>query len=77
MHPTSCMSSTFTEKTPDVNEIGWFGLLVPFLIVFLAVMLFGNRSVGQVAETSWLILLPIAILFLRRRAHRTLIGARE
>jgi hypothetical protein len=59
----------------DTNEavpIGWVGLMVPFAIIFAAVIAFGNRSPGQLVGAAMLFLIPLGILAIRKAQRRSL-----
>lgn len=64
-HATPEVTETFTPV-----EIGWLGLLLPFVVLIGAIIAFGNHSPAQVAGSFLLLAPPLVILGLRRRMHR-------
>lgn len=62
---------TVEPSVPDSSDavsIGWLGLMLPFVLVVAALLLFGTHSAGQIAMASILLAIPLTILALRRRA---------
>jgi len=61
--------TTETSEPTTAAPIGTIGLFIPFVVVFVAVLLTG-RSPAQIAGASLLLIVPAIILVLRRRAIR-------
>lgn len=55
---------------PDPVPIGLGPLLVPFLLVVVALLAFGTHSRTQVLGATLLLLVPLAIVGLRRANRR-------
>jgi hypothetical protein len=62
-------------ETFKPEEIGWVGLLLPFVLVIAAVIVFGNHSATQIAASFILLVPPIAIFALRRQSHRSRVAS--
>jgi hypothetical protein len=60
------------HDTNAAVPVGWVGLLIPFVLIFAAVLAFGARSPGQIAGASVLLLVPLAVLGLRRAQRRSM-----
>ncbi len=52
------------------EEMGSFGLFLPFLLILMAVIVLGDGTAMQIAGSLVLLLPPVAILALRRHFHR-------
>ena len=60
------------HDTNAAVPIGWVGLMIPFAIIFIAVIAFGTRSPGQLVGAAMLFLIPLGILAIRRAQQRAL-----
>lgn len=59
----------FVPSEPrEATTVGIFGLLLPFFVVLAAALLLGVRTAGQLEWMLALLIVPIAILALRRAA---------
>ncbi len=67
MTPHSSATSSHDVETSEPVAVSWVGLMVPFVLVLAAALVFGSRSPGLVM----LLIIPFAIALLRKRAkHR-------
>jgi len=61
--------------SPDPVAISWVAMLIPFVIVATMVAIAGQHSWAQIAMTTPLLVVPIAILAMRHRARRRAAGS--
>lgn len=55
----------------EPTSVGTLGLMLPFVLVIAALAVAGKLDLTSAALTSPLLLLPLALYLVRRRARRT------
>jgi|MudIll2142460700_1097286.scaffolds.fasta_scaffold17280_6 hypothetical protein len=80
MHLSIAMTRSPTVDTPKAGPqaatLSWLGMMIPFAVIIIAALILGG-SRSQIAMTSILLAIPLAILALRWRAGRTVSPAAE
>ncbi len=66
---TRVPSQPVRDPEPSGAAISWVGLLVPFALVLVALLVLGTHSTEQLILTSMLVVFALGILVLRWRAH--------
>jgi len=68
--PRSPAVATIPKSAPHPAAMSLLGMLIPFAVIVIAALILGS-SRAQIAMTSILLAIPLAILALRWRANRT------